>query len=69
MPQKVFATSTEVFQIGRGESPAVSCHVADVAGAGFVTGVVDFLRSFRGLILLLVFGREEGALVMIEPPG
>ena len=43
--------------------------VGDELGAGFIGRVIELRRPGAGDEMLLVFGRQEGALVVIEPPG
>ena len=44
-------------------------HAADERGAGFVARVVELPAAGIPAEMLLIFGVEEGALVMVEPPG
>ena len=43
--------------------------IADEGGAGFVARVVELAAAGIAAEVLLVGGVEEGALVMVEPPG
>ena len=56
-------------QVRRVESPLIPSHRADEQSAGLERGIVEFLTGAILAEMILVLGREEGALVMVKPPG
>jgi len=56
-------------QIRRGEAKALAGHVRDERGAGFIARVVKLASARVAAELFGIRAAEEGALVMIEPPG
>src|SRR5947209_4502483 len=59
----------EIVEFGGAEAETVPCHVADESSAGFVIRIVQFAPAGVALEMFGIRGVEEGALVMIEPPG
>ena len=59
----------QVVQVRGAKAEAVAGHACDERGAGFVARVVELPAAGIAAEMLGILGGEEGALVMVEPPG